>query len=480
MKIAAAYIRVSSDDQLEYSPDSQLKLIREHAQREGFHVPDEYVYADDGISGRSADKRPAFRLMVAQAKQDPAPFEVIYVWKFSRFARNQEEAILYKNLLRRRRISVRSISEPSSDSPFSSLIERIIEWMDEYYLINLSGEVRRGMKEKASRGEAMGTAPFGYRVKDKTFVPFPEEAETVLYIFSAFAAGDGMRKLARELGDKGIRTRRGNLPDNRFVKYILTNPVYIGKIRWSTEGHAHYSRANYNDENVMLVEGRHEPLISPELWTAVQGRLKAAEASEPKYVRRGSEVQMLKGLLRCGSCGGTLTLISTKSPSMQCHNYARGQCGVSHSITVSRAEEAVLEGLRQVIAERAFTFRPPASAKQTRPVRDWHRLITAEELKLRRAQEGYLSGLFTAEEFSAVRDELRGLIAKLKAAQVEDEARREPDPDPAAMEAKARSVLEVLESPEISGEAKNAALRSIIEKIVFHKTPRRFDFYFNP
>ena len=161
IKIGAGYVRVSSSQQEEYSPESQIKMIRDYAKREGYLIPDEYIFRDDGISGKSADKRPAFRLMIATAKADRPPFEAIFVWKYSRFARNQEEAIMYKNLLRKKGIDVRSISEPSNDSPFSSLIERIIEWMDEYYLINLASEVRRGMKEKATRGEAMGTAPFG-------------------------------------------------------------------------------------------------------------------------------------------------------------------------------------------------------------------------------------------------------------------------------------------------------------------------------
>lgn len=68
MKYAAAYIRVSDDRQDEYSPDSQLKLIREYAGRNGYCVPDEYVFYDDGISGRSVKKRKAFNDMIAFAK----------------------------------------------------------------------------------------------------------------------------------------------------------------------------------------------------------------------------------------------------------------------------------------------------------------------------------------------------------------------------------------------------------------------------
>ena len=160
MKTAAAYIRVSDNRQDEYSPSSQLKLIREHAKKNDVIVPDEYVFYDDGISAKSAKKRTAFNNMIALAKDKEHPFDIIYVWKFSRFARNQEESIVYKSLLKKKGVQVVSVSEPILDGAFGSLIERIIEWMDEYYLIRLSGEVTRGMTEKATRGEPLSIPPF--------------------------------------------------------------------------------------------------------------------------------------------------------------------------------------------------------------------------------------------------------------------------------------------------------------------------------
>ena len=155
-KIAAAYIRVSDERQDEYSPDSQLKKIREYAARDGYYIPDEYVFYDDGISGRNTKKRGDFNRMIATSKEKDHPFEVIYVWKFSRFARNQEQSIVYKNLLRKKGVSVVSVSEPIPEGPFGALIERIIEWMDEYYLIRLGDEVRRGMTDNALKAKSNG------------------------------------------------------------------------------------------------------------------------------------------------------------------------------------------------------------------------------------------------------------------------------------------------------------------------------------
>ena len=153
LKIGAAYVRVSDERQDEYSPDSQLKKIREYASKEGYLIPDEYVFYDDGISGKNVKNRENFNQMIALAKDKNHSFDRIYVWKLSRFARNQEQSIVYKNLLRKMGVSVVSVSEPLPDGPFGSLIERIIEWMDEFYLINLATEVSRGMNEKVSRGE---------------------------------------------------------------------------------------------------------------------------------------------------------------------------------------------------------------------------------------------------------------------------------------------------------------------------------------
>ena len=101
MQTGAAYIRVSTEEQAEYSPDSQLGRIREYAGAHQILLPEQYIYLDEGISGRCARTRPAFMRMIAQAKEKPRPFDVILLWKFSRFARNRQDSILYKSMLRK-------------------------------------------------------------------------------------------------------------------------------------------------------------------------------------------------------------------------------------------------------------------------------------------------------------------------------------------------------------------------------------------
>lgn len=470
MEIGAAYIRVSTFDQIEYSPDSQLKVIQDLAKRDGYIIPSEYVYVDEGISGRKASKRPSFMRMIATAKETPPPFSTIYVWEYSRFTRNAEESILYKALLRKNGVSVKSVKEPLVDSPFASLIERVIEWSDEFYSLNLAQEVRRGMTEKARRGEAMGTAPFGYTCKDKTFIP-NENAPIIQWVFEQYTNGKGASTIARELNAMGIKTRRGNPIDNRWVTYVLSNPAYIGKIRWSTEGHANYGRTHYKGDNVLLVDGKHEPIIDIDLWEKAQEKL--AKRPTDRYNRKGSKTFMLKGLCRCGNCGATLTL--SRDKYLQCHRYARGQCSVSHCLSIDKANEAVIAELEKGIKSQTYRFSPPKAARK-HPGRDWDKLIASEEERLRRAKNALLDGVFTSDEYMTVKTEIDDTIRKLKDAKKEGE----PTPvQPEKFESKVIGVLDLIKSPDVSEEAKNAALRSIVEKIVYRKPLKTLDIYFS-
>ena len=140
---AALYARVSSDRQdVDLSVSAQLRALKDHAKANGYSVAREYV--DEAESGRVAD-RPQFREMIEEGSQPKAPptgFEVILVWKFSRFTRKREHAVAFKSMLRRKGIRVVSITEHADDSPTGKLMEAIIESVDEFYSENLAEELR--------------------------------------------------------------------------------------------------------------------------------------------------------------------------------------------------------------------------------------------------------------------------------------------------------------------------------------------------
>ena len=484
LRIGAAYIRVSDERQDEYSPDSQLKKIREYAAKEGYQIPDDYVFYDDGISGKSARKRGEFNMMIAVAKEKNHPFDKIYVWKFSRFARNQEESLVYKNLLRKHDVAVVSVSEPLPDGAYGDLIERIIEWMDEFYLTNLATEVRRGMTEKASRGEPTCAPPFGYVMRDGRYYPDEESgaADVVREIFRRFADGEGMREIAVSLGDRGVRTKLGNKPDRRWIVYTLNNPCFIGMIRWSTDGSRAVSKTRFDSESIMTVPGVHEPLIDTELWERAQARLDQQKKTHRAYERIDQSAgYMLKGLVRCSACGGALTRTGYKSGKnkarcLQCCAYNIGSCRVSHSITVPRIDAAVIDGLRQAVGSQTFTVIPRQPQKTEHKGVDYDKLIALEERRLERAKEAYLAGVDTIEQYAAAKEEITSKIADLTAMKERDNAPQSLDK--AAYAEKVAGVLEIITDDGVAPEAKNEALRTVVEKIIYNKPEERVEIYF--
>ena len=485
-KIGAAYVRVSDERQDEYSPDSQLKKIREYAAKEGYTIPDEYVFYDDGISGKSVRKRGDFNRMIAIAKEKEHPFDRIYVWKFSRFARNQEESMVYKNLLQKKGVYVKSVSEPIPEGHFGTLIERIIEWMDEFYLINLGVEVTRGMEEKVARGEPVVPAPFGYLNAEKTYIPDEESgaADIIREIFQRYADGEKQREIAVSLGQRGIRTKRGNMPENRFVEYILWNPAYVGKIRWTPDGVRAVCKRDFTNENIQISDGNWQPLISMELWEKVQAMLATQKLAYSKHAKRQQPVQyMLKGLVKCSACGGTLSMSSVKSGknklrTMQCCNYSKGSCHTSHSITMPRVESAVLQGLRKAIADQKFTISPTQKKKTDAPTIDYDKLIAIEEKKLERAKEAYLAEVDTIEQYKQNKTEITKKIDAIKAKRDEDTIRN-AEVDVSAFAKKVMGVVEFIERDDVTDQAKNEALHTIIEKIVFEKANGNLAIYFH-
>ena len=238
---AALYARVSSDRQdVDLSVAAQMRALRDYAKANGYSVAREYV--DEAESGRIAD-RPQFRKMIDEGGKATAPFEVILVWKFSRFTRKREHAVAFKSMLRRKGIRVVSITEHADDSPTGKLMEAIIESVDEFYSENLATEVVRGMREAASRGFFLGSkAPFGYTrikvsdgVKDRpTLEVDPVAAPIVKEIFESSRRGNGLKEICKELNGRGI-TNRGRRWQKNIVHYLLTNEAYTGTAVWGVK-----------------------------------------------------------------------------------------------------------------------------------------------------------------------------------------------------------------------------------------------------
>lgn len=475
LRIAAAYIRVSTEDQTELSPDSQVKKIHEYAKSHGFIVPKEYIFHDDGISGRTTKKRPGFNKMIATAKTEPKPFDAILVWKFSRFARNREDSIVFKSMLKKRGIDVISISEAVGDDKMSILIESLIEAMDEYYSVNLSEEVIRGMTEKVSRGQAVSIPPIGYKMEKGQLIIDDETAPIVKSIFKDYLNGKAFREIAMQLNAKGYKTRRGNKFENRTVQYIIDNPVYAGYIRWDIDGRG--SRGYYRDGKEMIVKGTHEPLISAETYEKVKAAREIEKLNAKKYERKTPVVNdfALRGLVRCSNCGGTLCMAAT-GKSLQCYKYAHGKCNVSHNISLRKINDAVLSALKEDLHNTQLNIVP--NEAHVSVTVDYDKKIKKETEKLSRIKEAYQSGIDTLEEYKANKEKILAVIEKLKAEKAK-ELNNNPKSSSKELKSKIKNAVDLLTSPDVSESDKNKALKAFIDKIVFDRKASQITvFYF--
>lgn len=468
MKIAAAYIRVSTEDQIEYSPESQLKTIRNYAKANDMLIPEDLIFIDEGISGRSATKRPAFMRMIGMAKIKPKKFDVILLWKFSRFARNREDSIMYKSMLRKQcGIDVISISENLGDDKTSVLIEALIEAMDEYYSINLAEEVRRGMTEKVSRGEPVSCAPFGYKIVNKAYIPDKDASSVVRRIFNEFSNGISITTIARNLNNECIFTKSGKRWENRTVEYILRNAAYIGKISWNSSGK---KNRNYDSSDTILVDGIHEPIISKELFDIVQKRIlenkkKYGKNAHPTH----GKMFALKGLLKCSNCGHTLCL--SQGTGVQCHAYSKGICDESHYIRLDKITPIVIAQLQADLNNENLIVSVTNMENKNKYKSENIQIkqkIDVENKKLKRAKEAYMAEIDTLEEYKAnkalITKRIEGLQKKLEniISQGENDIINE-------FHAKLADAFQIVSNTNSSEKSKNDALRSLIYEIVFNR-----------
>jgi hypothetical protein len=291
--------------------------------------------------------------------------------------------------------------------------------------------------------------------------------------------------IARTLNNKlGARTKKGARIGKDLVNYVLRNPVYIGKMRWTPSGTIRRGRTK---EDSIIADAKHPAIISEELFQQAQDKLAAHDQLYTFKGRPYSEYRhWLSSLMKCSCCGSTLMYKPSSSPAFQCKGYTDAKCDISHYISVRKAERAILAELKAAFESSTVTdFR--FNMKRERIIGTEADELTAMQNQLskigermERARILYIEGIDTIERYKDTRRQLEEEQARLeKEIEVLQAA-----PQPAAPEVfdskfkdKVKGVVDVLTS-ECPLDTKITAIKSIIEKIVYDKPNKTIEVYY--
>lgn len=297
MKRAVIYARFSSHKQQETSIEGQIKVCEDYAKREGIEIVDTYI--DRAVSG-TTDKRPDFNRMILDSQN--GDFEYIIVYKLDRFARNRLDSAIYKQMLNKNGVKLKSAMEPISEAPEGILLEGMLESYNEYYSKELSQKTKRGMQINAEKANSNGgTLPYGFKVENKKLVIDEESAKIVKEIFTMYSEGKTKTEIINFYKDKPLP--RGKKITLGVLSSMFANKKYIGIYHF----------------NGTEVEGGCPAIIDIQTWNKVQTLVKQAKKTIGN--QRTVIDYYLRGKIFCGDCGSTMQGESIRKYNGKMHYY---------------------------------------------------------------------------------------------------------------------------------------------------------------
>lgn len=310
------------------SLEGQYKEIERYCEYMNIEIVS--VYSDEGKSGKTIEGRVEFQRMMKDIVEKEE-VDYVIVWKLSRFGRNAKDTLDSLELLQKHGVDLCTVVERiDSGDKMGKFMLTMLSALAEMERENIIEQTNNGKKYNALDGNWNGgAAPYGYRLMDKKLVVVPEEAEVVKKIFDWYVSTDlGYNGVSIRLNEEKTPPRQILRLDRMamrekdtdepiylpvmedwyptIVKKILDCPVYCGKIRW---GHENVVREGgkarrKKGENVILADGKHEPIITEELWKQAQEKRKDTGVAFGRPASNSDLIRnTLNGIAKCPNCG---------------------------------------------------------------------------------------------------------------------------------------------------------------------------------
>lgn len=308
------YTRVSTSMQVDgYSLDAQKDKLHKYADYQDMIISGEY--SDEGKSGKSVEGRPQFQQMLSDIESGKDNVDYVLVFKLSRFGRNAADVL--SSLQRMQDFGVNLICvEDGIDSSKDAgkLMISVLSAVAEIERENILVQTMEGRRQKAREGKWNGGfAPYGYQLINGELHIAEDEAEIIRIIYDKFANTTmGIAAIATFLNNSGYKKklRQNNTIEGfstSFVKGVLDNPVYCGKLAFGRRKNEKIlgTRNEYHivkQDKYMLNDGIHEAIVPEELWNQVHKKRQETGVANIKTHSLDHE-HILSGIIKCPICG---------------------------------------------------------------------------------------------------------------------------------------------------------------------------------
>ncbi|MBK7580177.1 MAG: recombinase family protein [Myxococcales bacterium] len=493
----AVYSRFSTDRQDARSIDDQIRRCRAYATSWGYRVVAEYK--DAAISGAHVERAEMQRLLAAARSRGGPPFRAVLVDDLSRLSRDLGDTwqIVFRDLASADVKVVDVTTGLASDGAGARLTFGAMALVNDTFLQLVRAETHRGLEGRALGGFWTGGRCYGYSTVTEENPPDPEhprkrsviepvEAALVVRVFRLFANGSSLKKIASTLNEEGLAAPndggRGNKKGHGWghttIRAMLCNERYLGRFTWNQSkwvrvpGRKSRRRVKRPEAEWVSHEYPELAIVPRDLWDAAQARFRRVYATaRGRPAGTGHHVHLVSGLMRCGVCGGSMTIVGRKAKAgvsyarFGCTAHAsRGAsiCANSLSVSEKKASRTLVNALKEkldrpeVMERFVSTFKQRAASLRSgagvngaddveRRVRDCERRVANLTESL--AKLGWSDALA-----SKLREE-EAQLGKLKSERSVAAKERGPRvvPHPAAIAAYLKNLLALLETDPVRG-----------------------------
>lgn len=470
----AAYCRVSTEKEEQLSSlENQREFFEQYAEKSGDTLVK--IYADEGISGKSMNKRDAFIQLLKDA--ETGSFDYVAVKDISRFARNTSDFLYGIRTLRSNGVDVRFLSSNQTVIGESEFVLTVFAALAQEESANLSKRVIFGKKQNAKKGRVPNIV-YGYNKTDTYTLEINEqESYIVQLMFKWYIEGEGTRRIAIKLNEMGIPTKKQAKWSPRTIRRILQNPIYTGRLvnnKSVTKDFLSGTREMIPKEEWYVHDRPEIRIISDENFELVQKKItqRQEQYKNDNPGNRYSNRHLFSNLIECGECGKSFTakVYHWKNSYVRyrcCVHNNNGNTHCTNSVTVDERE--LLDEVKAYLAtaiedKKVFAERLIKQYQSQTSDIDISHLTKAKhtfEKRRDKFKEMFVAGVITMEELkkdmSRIEEGIRSIDAELS-------EYNEAGEKAACVNDMTKDIEKIL----IQNEYTNDDMRRIIEKIVVY------------